>query len=74
MKKLFISLGLLLLSISVSAQIYTKDLAKAAKKGDAQAITDLGICYLNGSGVAVDNEKAFEETELSKTHTRDWGR
>lgn len=60
MKKLFISLGLLLLSISVSAQIYTKDLAKAAKKGDAQAITDLGICYLNGSGVAVDNEKAFE--------------
>lgn len=50
----------MLLSISVSAQIYTKDLAKAAKKGDAQAIIDLGICYLNGSGVAVDNEKAFE--------------
>lgn len=60
MRKLFISLGLLLLSLSVSAQVFTKKLEKSAMQGDKKAITDLGICYLNGSGIAVDNEKAFE--------------
>ena len=60
MKKLFISLGLMLLSLSVSAQIYTKNLEKSALKGDEKSIFDLGICYLNGSGIGVDNEKAFD--------------
>lgn len=43
MKKLFISLGLILLSLSVSAQIYTKNLEKSALKSDEKSITDLGL-------------------------------
>ena len=50
----------MLLSLSVSAQIYTKKLEKSALKGDEKSIIDLGICYLNGSGIGVDNEKAFD--------------
>lgn len=60
MKKLFISLGLLLLSLSVSAQTFSEELVKKAQQGDAAAKSDLGVCYYNGLGTKVDNAKAFE--------------
>ena len=59
MKKLFISLVLLLLSISVSAQTFSEELVKKAQQGDAAAKSDLGVCYYNGLGTKVDNAKAF---------------
>lgn len=60
MKRILIAIGLVLLSISASAQTYSKDLAKRAKQGDYNAKCDLGICYYKGIGTKVDNAKAFE--------------
>lgn len=39
---------------------YTKELEKAAKRGVVDAQRDLGICYLYGSGIKIDEKKAFE--------------
>ena len=59
MKKV-LTFFLLVLSVSAMGQTYSKDLEKSAKKGDVAAQRDLGICYLNGEGTKVDNQKAFE--------------
>lgn len=37
---------------------YSKELEKYAKEGNADAQYHLGLCYLNGSGVNTDKEKA----------------
>ncbi len=58
--KYFISVMLLLASLSAMSQTYSKDLEKSAKNGDVTAQCDLGICYLNGLGTKVDYKKAFE--------------
>lgn len=59
MKKLLTFL-LLVMSVSVMGQTYSKDLEKSAKKGDVAAQRDLGICYLYGNGKKVNYEKAYE--------------
>lgn len=46
---------------------YSKELEKYAKTGNADAQYHLGLCYLNGSGVKTDTEKAatlFESAML----------
>jgi len=56
--KYLLSIVLLFASLVAVGQTYSKDLEKAAKKGDVAAQRDLGICYL--TGIKVDNKKAFE--------------
>ena len=48
----------MLLSLTVSAQTYSKELEQQAKKGDAKAQCDIGKCYLSGNGVKSDLKKA----------------
>lgn len=55
----FLSLLLfLLLSLPLSAQNYSKDLEKQAKKGDPTAQYETGVCYLYAKGVTADVKKA----------------
>ena len=58
--KYLLSLVLLFASLVAVGQTYSKDLEKAAKKGDVAAQRDLGICYFNGAGIDTDNQKAFQ--------------
>ena len=58
MKRLLLALSLVALTGSVFAQDWSKDLEKKAKKGDAVAQYEVGICYLEGKGVAQDYKKA----------------
>lgn len=44
--------------IGTSAQDIAQ-LQKSAENGDAEAMTELGICYFQGKGVKEDNDKAF---------------
>lgn len=39
-------------------QSYSKELEKKAKNGDSAAQTELGLCYLYGNGIGVDDKKA----------------
>ena len=48
----------MLLSLTVSAQTYSKELEQQAKKGDSKAQCDIGKCYLSGNGVKSDLKKA----------------
>ena len=58
MKRLLLALSLVALTGSVFAQDWSKELEKKAKKGDAVAQYEVGICYLEGKGVAQDYKKA----------------
>ena len=58
--KYLLSIVLLFASLVAVGQTYSKDLEKAAKKGDVAAQRDLGICYFNGAGIDTDNQKAFQ--------------
>ncbi len=60
MKKILSTFLLLLAVISLSAQTYSKELAKTAKKGDPIAQKDLGICYLYGYGTDINYKKAYK--------------
>lgn len=44
-------------------QPYSKELEMAAKKGSSASQTELGLCYLFGNGIKVDNKKAQEWLE-----------
>lgn len=46
MKKTLVTFVLIFVSGIASAQTYSKDLEKAAKKGNPVAQKDLGVCYL----------------------------
>lgn len=41
-------------------QPYSKELEMAAKNGSSASQTELGLCYLFGNGIKVDNKKAQE--------------
>lgn len=58
--KYLLSLVLLFASLVAVGQTYSKDLEKAAKKGDVAAQRNLGICYFNGSGTKANDNKAYE--------------
>jgi len=58
MKRLLLALSLVALTGSAFAQDWSKELEKKAKKGDAVAQYEVGICYLEGKGVAQDYKKA----------------
>ena len=58
MKRLLLALSLVALTGSAFAQDWSKDLEKKAKQGDAVAQYEVGICYLEGKGVAQDYKKA----------------
>lgn len=58
--KYLLCLVLLFASLVAVGQTYSKDLEKAAKKGDVAAQRDLGICYLTGSGTKANDNKAYE--------------
>ena len=45
--KQIVTLLFLLASLSASAQTYSKDLEKLAKKGDVKAQYATGLCYLS---------------------------
>ena len=60
MKKYFIVFFLMLVSLSSAAQTYSKELEKAAKKGDSVAQKDLGVCFLYGYGTDINNKKAYK--------------
>ena len=60
MKRLLLALSLVALTGSAFAQDWSKDLEKKAKQGDAVAQYEVGICYLEGKGVAQDYKKAIE--------------
>ena len=60
MKKLLITLVLIFVAGIVSAQTYSKELEKSAKKGDPVAQKDLGVCYLEGKGTKQDIKKAYK--------------
>ena len=49
---------LTLFSMSLSAQFYSKDLEKRAKKGETSAQYETGLCYLKGLGITSDRKKA----------------
>jgi hypothetical protein len=49
---------LALFSMSLSAQFYSKDLEKRAKKGETTAQYETGLCYLKGLGITSDRKKA----------------
>lgn len=53
-----IFLLLTLFSMSLSAQFYSKDLEKRAKKGETSAQYETGLCYLKGLGITSDQKKA----------------
>lgn len=59
MKKCLL-LGMVFVSHLSWGQTYSSELAKSAKNGDLVAQRDLGICYLNGSGVKQNDDKAYE--------------
>lgn len=60
MKRLFLVLMVLALSVPVLAQTWSKELEKAAKKGDVTAQLAVGNAYFNGDGVNADKEKAAQ--------------
>ena len=60
MKRNFLALLMLALSIPMLAQTWSKDLEKAAKKGDVTAQLAVGNAYFNGDGVNADKEKAAQ--------------
>lgn len=60
MKKILITLIALVAVIPMWAQSYSKDLEKAAKKGDVEAMYQLGMALLNGDGINKDTKKASE--------------
>lgn len=60
MKKLLISLVLIFVSGIASAQTYSKDLEKAAKKGNPVAQKDLGVCFLYGYGTDINYKKTYK--------------
>ncbi|MDO4994353.1 MAG: leucine-rich repeat protein [Bacteroidales bacterium] len=64
-KKCLLTLGLLFSFILAFGQTYSKDLEKAAKKGDAVAQRNLGICYALGSGTKKDFKKAYKWFNLA---------
>lgn len=51
---------LLLMSLCTSAQTYSKELEKVAKKGDPVAQKDMGVCYLDGRGINQNIKKAYK--------------
>ena len=50
----------LALSVPVLAQTWSKELEKAAQKGDVTAQLAVGNAYFNGDGVNADKEKAAQ--------------
>lgn len=60
MKRNFLVLMVLALSVPVLAQTWSKELEKAAKKGDVTAQLAVGNAYFNGDGVNADKEKAAQ--------------
>ena len=60
MKKILLTLCMLLTSFAVFGQTYSKELEKAAKKGDVVAQRNLGLCYLKGNGIKCDYKKAYK--------------
>lgn len=60
MKRYFLVLMVLALSVPVLAQTWSKELEKAAKKGDVTAQLAVGNAYFNGDGVNADKEKAAQ--------------
>ena len=60
MKRLLFALGFVALTGSAFAQNWSKELEKTAKQGDAIAQYEVGICYLEGKGVAQDYKKAAQ--------------
>lgn len=58
--KYLLSFVLLFASLVAVGQTYSKDLEKAAKNGDVAAQRNLGICYLAGSGIKANDNKAYE--------------
>lgn len=63
-KILFLGLSLFV-APSLFAQTWSKDLEKKAKKGNAQAQYEVGMCYLNGSGTGKDLKKAAKWFNLA---------
>lgn len=57
MKKFLITLIALVAVIPMWAQSYSKDLEKAAKNGDVEAMYQLGMALLNGDGIKKDTKK-----------------
>lgn len=51
------TLCLMMLSLSAMSQVYSKDLEKRAKAGDAQAQYEVGLCYFYGYNVACNISK-----------------
>lgn len=51
MKRLFLVLMVLALSVPVLAQTWSKELEKTAKKGDVTAQLAVGNAYFNADGV-----------------------
>lgn len=60
MKRLLFALGFVALTGSAVAQNWSKELEKTAKRGDAIAQYEVGICYLEGKGVAQNYKKAAQ--------------
>ena len=58
MKKYVFQLLLLLFATNISAQEWSKELEKRAKKGDVEALVEVGNAYFQGNGVKKDLEKA----------------
>ena len=58
MKKILVQLLLVLIVSNVNAQEWSKELEKRAKKGDIEAVVEVGNAYFKGNGVKRDLEKA----------------
>ena len=60
MKRIVISLALLLLVVvsAVAASTYSREMYEKAVLGDAEAMYQLSLCFMNGKGVSADYDKS----------------
>ena len=60
MRKKLLALIMLAVSVPMLAQTWSKDLEKAAKKGDVASQIAVGNAYFNGDGVDANKAKAAQ--------------
>lgn len=58
MKKILLSIVMMIVAMPLLAQSYSKDLEKKAKKGDIASQLAVGDAYFRGDGVDIDKAKA----------------
>lgn len=57
--KYLITICLLVMSLTSTAQTYSKELKESAKNGDVIAQRDMGICLYYGNGIKQDKKEAY---------------